>query len=468
MDASLTIAFHGAAQTVTGSRHLIRFGPRSWLFDCGIYQGHREEADRINRTFAFSPSEIEGVVLSHAHLDHAGNLPTLVAGGCRGPIHATPATAELSQVMLADSAHLMQRDHEFVQRRGGRPVPSRPLFTATDVETTVRRFVTHPYHEGWPLAEGIEVRYYDAGHILGAALTTLEFRNGAGKFRLGMSGDLGRGGRPILNDPEVHPGVDALVMESTYGDRLHAGSEEARQKLAEVVTRTVERGGRVLVPAFAVGRAQELVATLHQLTQEGRLPSLPIFVDSPMARDASEIYVRHPEILDPPTQRAMKESHGAPFGFERLRYVQTPEESKSLNGLAEPCIIVSASGMCEGGRILHHLRHGIGNPRNTVLFVGFQAENTLGRRIVEGAESVRIYGESFRVAADIVSLGGFSAHADQRELIDWVGKLEPRPRRIFLVHGEPGPAGVLAERLRDRWKAEVHVPRRGEEFRLWN
>ncbi|HYM80765.1 MAG TPA: MBL fold metallo-hydrolase [Candidatus Limnocylindria bacterium] len=468
MTEPLTIAFQGAARTVTGSRHLLRFGERRWLFDCGIYQGHRDEAEHINRTFAFDPAELDAVIVSHAHLDHIGNLPTLVARGYAGNIHATVPTVELSEFMLADSAFLMSRDLEHLHRHArGRP-PRPPLYSPADVTETLTRFQTHDYHETWNVFDGVEVRYYDAGHILGAALTTFEFRSGGRTLRLGMSGDLGRPGRPILRDPDVHPGVDVLVLESTYGDRRHAGTEESERALVEIIERTVRRNGRVLIPAFAVGRTQEVAATLHALCKHGDACDLPMFVDSPMARQATAVFTRHPECFDSETRHQFERGNGAPLGFERLRYVASVDESRSLNDRTEPCIIIAASGMCEGGRILHHLRHGLGDPKNTVLFVGFQAEGTLGRRIRDGAEEVRILGETVRVGAEITALDGFSAHADQEELATWVSRLDPAPRQIFLVHGELGPAQALAPVLEQRVGAKVTIPEKGQEFRLWN
>ena len=467
MHLPLSIAFQGAARTVTGSRHRLRFGERSWLFDCGLYQGHRDEADRVNRTFRFDPATLDAVVLSHAHLDHSGNLPTLVNQGYAGRIHSTPATRELCEFMLEDSAFLQERDCIHVNRRSpGRPA-RRPLYNMEDVAATLTRFDTHGYHEPWELLEGVTVQYYDAGHILGAALTTFDFESDGARFRLGMSGDLGRAQRPILRDPESHPPVDALVLESTYGNRTHPPNEENERQLVEIVERTVARGGRVMVPAFAVGRTQELVATLHRLCVAGRVCEVPIFVDSPMARHATEVFIGHPELFDAETRRAFETQNGAPFGFDRLRYVITADESKALNQRTAPCIIVSASGMCEGGRILHHLAHGLGNDRNTVLFVGFQAEGTLGRRLVDGAETVNVYGEPIRVRAEVASLQGFSAHADQGELVSWVTKMDPMPRDIFLVHGELPAAEPLADQLREKTGARVHIPERDQEFELW-
>jgi metallo-beta-lactamase family protein len=372
--------------------------------------------------------------------------------------------------MLADSAFLQERDVDHVNRHAKRKNGElrTPLYTVADVGVTMERFTTHEYHAPWTLADGVEVRYYDAGHILGSALTTFEFARNGSTFRLGMSGDLGRPNRAILRDPEVHPGVDALVLESTYGDRLHASDEETDRELAAAVTRTVERGGRVMIPAFAVGRAQEVVAELHALVGKGQIPDVPIFVDSPMASQATAIFRHHPELFDEEAARSFAEDGGAPLGFAKLRYVSTPDESRALNDRREPCIILAASGMCEGGRILHHLRHGLPDSRNTVLFVGFQAEGTLGRRIVEGAEIVSIFGDPVKRRAEIVALDGFSAHADQNELVRWVGTLAPRPKSVFLVHGEFEAAAVLAERLQESLGVETHIPSLGERFDLWN
>ncbi len=467
MPGPLSISFEGAARTVTGSRHRIRYGEQQFLFDCGVYQGHRDEADRINRTFKFEPGEIDAVVLSHAHLDHAGNLPTLVARGFAGRIHATSATEDLCRPMLSDSAFLMQRDVEHVNRHSPRREGRKPLYTPADVVRTLERFALHGYREPWELFPGVSVEFWDAGHILGSALTTFEFKDGSRTFRLGMSGDLGRANKPILRDPEVHPGVDALVLESTYGDRVHTPDDETLAALADALRRTLERGGRVLVPSFAVGRAQELVAKIHALMETNQVPAVPIFVDSPLAKQATEVFKRHPECYDEETRRMFEERDGAPFGFARVHYVASADESRNLNERRAPCVIIAASGMCEGGRILHHLLHGLGDSKNTVLFVGYQAEGTLGRKIRDGAQMVSVFGEPVRRRAEVVALDGFSAHADQTELVAWVAALKPAPKQIFLVHGELEAAGVLAEKLEEKIGAEVHIPAKGEKWDLW-
>ena len=465
---SLSIAFHGAARTVTGSRHLLRFGARRWLVDCGLAQGRREPTDRINRTFDFAPGDLDAAVVTHAHIDHIGNLPTLVAQGFGGVIPLTPATADLAHVMLADSAYLMQRDIEYLNKRRKGAAVRKPLYTTEDVASTFERFEKHDYQSAWPLFDGVTAEYFDAGHILGSAMVRFRIEANGRSCTVLMGGDLGRPGRAILRDPVVPPGgCDVLVMESTYGDRLHGSDEDTESGLIDVATRTLARGGRLIVPAFAVGRTQELVAFLHRLTEAGKIPSVPIFVDSPMAREATGVFVRHPECFDEATARQFTEKGGEPFGFHRLRYVGSVAESKALNDRTGPFIIVSASGMCEGGRVLHHLMRALGDARNTVLFVGYQGDGTLGRRLKEGADKVNILGEPITVRAEIASLDGFSAHADQRELLAWVGRLDPMPRQIFLVHGEPGPMDTLAALLRERTSASVHTPEHLAEYDLW-
>lgn len=467
MADTLSIAFHGAARTVTGSRHLIRFGDWTTLFDCGLYQGHRDEADRINRTFAFSADDVDTVIVSHAHLDHTGNLPTFAALGYSGAVHMTPATADLSRVMLTDSAFLMEKDLEHVnKRRGGRP-ERKPLYTMADVESVLASIETHRYHERWSPHAGVTVRYHDAGHILGSAMATFEFQSNGRTMRLGMGGDLGRAGRKILRDPETLPPVDVLVMESTYGDRLHGDDKATLDGLVEIANRTIERGGKLVVPAFAVGRTQELVATLHELIERGRIPELPIFVDSPMARNTTAIFRKHPECFDAETRELFERGDGEPFGFSRLEYVGSADESRALNERSGPFIVISASGMCEGGRVLHHLLHSLGDARNTVLFVGYQGEGTLGRRLRDGAEKVNVFGEPVMVRAEIAALDGFSAHADQREILEWIGAMPSKPKRIFLVHGDLGPATTLAGLLKERFAIEAIVPEKGQEFDLW-
>lgn len=467
MTTPLSIAFQGAARTVTGSRHLMKFGKFSWLFDCGLYQGRRDEADQINRTFRFDPAGLDAVIISHAHLDHIGNLPTLVNLGFRGPIHMTAATADLARVMLEDSASLMEKDLEHVNKRRRDRPERKPLYTIEDVNLVLERLISHPYHQPWSPFEGVSVVYHDAGHIIGAALTTFEFTSEGQTRRVLMGGDLGRPTRPILRDPEFPPGSEVLVLESTYGDRLHSDEKENERQLVEIVTRTIQRGGRVVVPSFAVGRTQELVAVLHSVIERGLIPELPIFVDSPMARETTAVYKRHPECFDAETRALISEGEGAPFGFTRLRYVGSAGESRALNDLKEPCIIISASGMCEGGRVVHHLLHALGNPVNTVLFVGFQGEGTLGRKLRDGQANVNVMGEPVQVRAEIASLDGFSAHADQAELLGWVTRLKPLPRVIHLVHGEIGPMEILAALLREKTGATVHIPEKGQEFDLW-
>jgi metallo-beta-lactamase family protein len=408
------------------------------------------------------------VVVSHAHLDHTGNLPSLVGRGYRGAIHVTPATADLARVMLPDSAFLMQREVEHVNRHAKSRPPRAPLYTMGAVDETLTRLAPHGYHEPWPLEDAVTVTYYDAGHILGSALSTLEFKNGGRSFRLGMSGDLGRPDRRILRDPEHHPGVDALVLESTYGDRLHSDAADTGAPAGG--DRDAHRGARRAAAGAGLrGGAHPGAGRLApRADRAGRVPDLPIFVDSPMARETTGVFRRHFECFDPETRRAFEEQDGAPFGFPRLRYVGSADESRALNDRRDPCIIISASGMCEGGRILHHLKHGLGDARNTVLFVGYQAEGTLGRRLKDGADTVSVLGEPIIRRPRSLRSTGFSAHADQREILDWASALAPRPASIFLVHGEIGPMEALAAALRKRLGIDVHIPTLGQEFELWN
>jgi metallo-beta-lactamase family protein len=379
----------------------------------------------------------------------------------------TAPSADLSRFMLADSAYLQGKDVEHVNKhRRDRP-PREPLYALADVERTLERFQTYGYEKPFTPFAGVSASYHDAGHILGSAMTTFTFTQNGRSFRLLMGGDLGRPNRPILRDPTVPPGPDALVLESTYGDRVHDDDAHNEKLLVDAVRRTIGRGGRLVVPAFAVGRTQELVAVLHRLIQQGAIPNVPIYVDSPMAREATGVFRRHPECFDAETSAQFRDHGGEPFGFDRMRYIRSVDESRALNDVKEPCIIVSASGMCEGGRVVHHLQHALGDARNAVLFVGFQAEGTLGRRLRDGAPDVNVFGEPMHVRAEIVPLDGFSAHADQREILDWVARLQPQPRTIFLVHGEIGPMETLAGLLRARTTATVAIPTLGQEFALW-
>jgi metallo-beta-lactamase family protein len=465
----MKLTFWGATKTVTGSMHHIESsGGYRFILDCGLYQGRRQEAFDRNSHFPFPPSTIDGVVLSHAHIDHSGNLPTLVRNGYRGPIFTTPATIDLCLAMLADSAFLQQKDAEFCNRRreirrsiGRDDSPCVPLYTVEDAEETYPLFQPVELGVDQEIAPGVSYRPYEAGHMLGSAAIVLQ----ADGVRLAFSGDVGRAGLPILRDPEKLPPSDYLIMESTYGDRLHAHIGHASEKLADVVNRTAARGGKLIVPTFAVGRTQQLVLLLHQLIDAKRIPAIPMFVDSPLAVNATEVFREHPECYDEEARKFLTEGQD-PFGFFRLKYIRDVAQSKALNDLRGPFMILSASGMCEGGRILHHLRNNIEDPRNTVLITGFQGENTLGRKILEGHSEVPIFGEPVRLRAEVVKLDELSGHADQRELIEWMRPITPGLKKVFLVHGEPGPGAALAELIGKEYGIEAVQPGRGDSFDL--
>ena len=468
----MKLTFWGAAGTVTGSMHLLETADHHYLLDCGLYQGRRKEAELKNRNLPFDGGSIEAVILSHAHMDHSGNLPTLFKHGFRGPIFATSASIDLCAWMLRDSAHIQEKDAEFVNKRrdhrhslGIENGLAEPLYTMEDADRTLALFRTVDYHATHELEPQLSYECYDAGHILGSSFLRLTDTSGPSPVRLLFSGDLGRPGLPIIRDPEPMPPAEYLILESTYGARLHKSASHVVNKLADVVNRTARRGGRIIVPAFAVGRTQQLVLLLHQLANEKRIPNIPIFVDSPLALNVTAVHRAHPECFNEET-RAYLEQGEDPFGFSRLQYVRDAAESKKLNDLHGPFVVISASGMCEQGRILHHLRNNIEDPRNTVLITGFQAQDTLGRKLVEKWPEVRIFGEPMRVRAEISSLDELSGHADQKELLDWVRPLARGLRRVFLVHGEPQQAAVFARVLAAEFGIEVTAPTPGQSFDL--
>jgi metallo-beta-lactamase family protein len=454
--------------------HEVQSNGKRYLLDCGLYQGRRKEAFERNAHFPFPPASVEAVVLSHAHIDHSGNLATLVKNSYSGPIYTTPATADLCGAMLLDSAHLQEKDALFLNKRAARrqrvmnhPEESevQPLHSVEDAQKVLPLFHRVPLHDPTELGPGLTCQSVDAGHMLGSTAVVLEERRNGSQVRIAFSGDVGRPNLPIIVDPEPAPPVDYLIMESTYGDRLHKPIESVKDKLADVVNRTCRRGGKIIAPAFAVGRTQQLVLMLHQLIEEDRLPSIPIFVDSPLAVNVTEIHRKHPECFDAET-RAFLDNHEDPFGFERLRYIRDVSESKALNDLRGPFLVISASGMCEAGRILHHLRNNIEDPRNTILITGFQAENTLGRKIVDKQTEVPIFGEPMRLRAEVVKLNELSGHADQRELLLWLKPMASGLKKVFLVHGEPGQAAALAKAIHEQYHLEVVLPSRGQSFSI--
>ncbi len=465
----MKISFWGAAREVTGSRHLVEANGSRVLLDCGLFQGRRDEAFHKNRHFGFDPERIDAVVLSHGHIDHTGALPALSKAGYTRKVHATSATADLSGVMLMDSAHIQEMDAETVNRREHHKgkAAREPLYTSEDAAEILDRFVVHPYGKYFEVAPGIEAFYRDAGHMLGSASVELRIKENGTTRRLVFSGDIGRPCLPILRDPVMVDGADTLIMESTYGDRNHPRPENVEEELEKTLKPVFERGGKVVIPAFAVGRTQEVVYLLNILRRDGRLPKVPVFIDSPLAVNVTEIFNRHPECYDREMREVLADP-GDPFGFKTLNYVRSVEESKALNSRKGPCVIISASGMCEAGRVLHHLRNSIGDPNNAVVLVGFQAEHTLGRRLQEKREVVKIFGDEYPLRADVHRLDVFSGHADKDELLGFAKAFtQQKPERVFLVHGEPDQQEPLEKRLeQEAGYKKVDRPQMGQTVDL--
>ena len=460
----MDVTFIGAAGEVTGSCHLLTVNGHRVLLDCGLFQGKRAESREKNTTLPLPVAEIDAVVLSHAHIDHAGRLPFLVAQGYANSIWATPATRDLSAVMLADSAHIQEKDAEFLERHGKEH--AEPLYSMRHATRTIELMIGVPYHRSFDVVPGVRATFVDAGHILGSASVILDCTEGGETKRLVFAGDIGRSGLPIIRDPQPPGGADAVIMESTYGDRDHESVEGARSRLATIVRETAARGGRVLIPAFAVGRTQELIYDLHVLARTGAIPAIPVYIDSPLAIDTTSVFEMHPDIFDQ-TETLVRTVQEL-FRFEMVHYTRDVEQSKELGRMSGPMVIIAASGMAETGRILHHLAQGASDPRNTVLIVGFQAEHTLGRRIVERQPVLKIFGDEVPLRARVEILNGYSAHADRTELSAWVDRVReqsPRLDRIWLVHGEPPAQNELATTLRAKGLT-VGCPRPRERHTL--
>ena len=462
----MKLTFYGAVRTVTGSQHMVDVNGLRILLDCGLYQGKRQEAFERNRQLPFKARDVDVMVLSHAHIDHSGNIPNLVKQGFRGDILCTFATRDLCSTMLRDSAHIQEYDVEYVNKkraRAGQPLVE-PFYTTEDAVASLKHFLAIGYERPYRISPEVTLTFYDAGHILGSAIVALDITEEGRTRRLVFSGDLGRPDRPILEDPTMLEKADVLLIESTYGNRLHESMPEAQKELERVVTETYRRGGKVIVPAFAVGRTQELVYYLHRLKEQRDIPQdLPVFVDSPLAIDATSIFRLHPECYDDEVRNFLLES-GDPFGFEQLRYTRSVEASKELNFLRDPAVIISASGMCEGGRIQHHLKNNVEDPKNTILIVGWQSPYTLGRRIVEKRSVIKIFGEEHRLNAEVEVINGFSAHADRNELLGWVNAMDQKPEHTFVVHGEDEASVAFGGILAQQGLSQVHVPQLNESF----
>jgi metallo-beta-lactamase family protein len=461
----MKIHFLGAARTVTGSMHLLEINGQRLLLDCGLFQGRRAESYRRNQSFPFPPQDIDAVILSHAHIDHSGNLPHLIKGGYQGPIYTTPATAHLANIMLMDSGYIQEKDAEYLNKKlakqGKKPI--KPLYTKEDAARVSPQFSGIHYQQSFQPLPGITAHLVDAGHILGSAAVVLDIQEGSRSFRLWFSGDIGRPGLLLLRDPVLPDKAEYLIMESTYGDTKKRDPEEAFLELKDVVQRTVQRKGRVIIPAFAVGRTQELVFGLHKMIENGDIPEIPVFVDSPLAIRASEVFRQHPECFDEETRQFIADdTHQAALGFDLLHYTLSVEESKKINYTKPPFVVISASGMAETGRILHHLKNNIEDPRNTILIVSWQAPYTLGRRLADQEEVVKIFGEKYHRKAEVVTINGFSSHAGQEGLLAYAQATQDTLKKVFLVHGEPRGAEPLMEEMRKIGLRDIAYPEMGQ------
>ena len=469
----MKLTFHGAAKTVTGSQHLIDVNGHRIMLDCGLFQGKRKEAFELNRKGSCDGTTVDVLVLSHAHIDHSGNIPCLVKNGFTGDIYCTSATRDLCSIMLLDSAYIQERDVMYVNKKRKKQGKNlfEPLYTKADVVNAMQNFIGISYNRKHEIVPGVSLTLVDAGHMLGSTHVILDIneKESGREYRLVFSGDIGREGIPIIRNPtHLVEGADILIMESTYGNRLHPPYPESEKDLERIINATYNRGGVLLIPAFAVGRTQQIVYALHKLYDQGLIPNIPVYVDSPLATNTTEIFRMHPECYDSEMRDfLLNDSHPNPFGFETLSFTENVEQSKRLNTLREPAVIISASGMMEGGRILHHLRSRISDSRNTILVTGWQAPYTLGRRIVNKEPTVKIFGEEFPVKADVEVITGFSGHADRDELLAWAGAMQKKPEHTFVVHGEIDSAQVLTDSLQsDLGFNNVAIPDMDQTFEI--
>ena len=462
----IKLKFLGAVREVTGSNHLITTGISKVIIDCGLFQGRRQDFFEKNSKFDFVPGDIDACILSHAHIDHSGNIPNLVKQGFDGRIVTTDPTRDLCSAMLPDSGYIQESDARYVNKlhkRKGLP-PVEPIYTKEEAWESLEFFTGHPYDQRVNVTDDIDVTFYDAGHVLGSATPLLEIGEDDNKVKLAYAVDLGRKNIPILNDPVQPPEIDWLILESTYGGRVHDPVDIGKEKLADCISRTVKRGGKIIIPSFALERTQEIVYFLNQLRLEDRLPDIPVIIDSPLASRITRIFSHHPQVYDEEMYRSFNTGED-PLGTINFEYVKDVERSKELNEDDRPMIIISASGMCEAGRILHHLKNNIGDPRNTVLVVGYMARNTLGRKIAERQPRVKIFGEEYALKAEVEILHAFSAHADQNDMIEYVKPLKDKVKGIFLVHGEEEQSRALLNALLAAGYP-AHLPEPGEEVEI--
>ena len=465
----MEISFYGAARTVTGSKFVVKSTNRKILLDCGLYQGLGNQTNKMNREFEFDPTEVDYLFLSHAHIDHSGNIPTLVKMGFKGKIICTQATKELCEIMLADSAYIQENDVKFINKiraRKGQPEVE-PLYTHEDYEDAMKLFESYDYDIEYELDKYIKFSFTNTGHILGSAAINLRVSDSGITKKICFTGDIGREKPMILKAPDKFPQADIIITESTYGDRLHDDEENSKEQLLKIIQETcVEKRGKLIIPAFSVGRTQELVFIIDSLESEGRLPHIEVFVDSPLSTNATDIVRRNKHLFNDNLKEYMK-TDDDPFGFNRLHYIREAKQSKLLNTFDDPCIIISASGMMEAGRIMHHLANNISNPRNTVLIVGYCAENTLGRKLIDGAKKVNIFGDEYAVKANIEIVNSYSAHGDYKEMMNYLDCQNPAlVENLFLVHGEYEVMLDYRERLHGKGFSKITIPDKGHTHSL--
>ncbi|MDU2065247.1 MAG: MBL fold metallo-hydrolase [Sporomusaceae bacterium] len=463
----MKLTFLGAAMMVTGSSYLLEANGKQVLIDCGMFQGSKTIEALNRRPFHFMPNTLDAVILTHAHIDHSGLLPRLCRAGYGGKIYATPVTKELCSIMLPDSAHIQEYDAEIYNRKGkrlGRPELI-PLYTIDDAYNCLNQFSPVPYRSEFEVASGIRIVFQDAGHILGSSLLEVYVTEGEETTKLVFSGDLGQPDQPILKDPTYLEHADYVITESTYGNRVHEHYDR-EERLAEIIRETVERGGNIIIPAFAVGRTQTLLYYLQKLLREKRIPDIPVIIDSPLAIAATSIFLRHSEDYDEEAYELLVASGKGPADWPNLRFTKTAEESKNINTMDQSAVIISASGMADAGRILHHLKHNLWRSDSTVLFVGYQAQGSLGRRIIEGAKRVKIMGEEVAVKAKICNLEGFSAHADQQQLLHWLSSFKEPPAGVFIVHGEINMSEPFAKVVEETIQAPAYIPAYGDAITI--
>jgi metallo-beta-lactamase family protein len=466
---SIKLKFLGAAQNVTGSRHLLQANGVKVLVDCGLYQ-ERQFLSRNWEPFTCPPESLDAVLLTHAHLDHCGLLPKLVKEGFKGRIYCTAATAEITQIILLDSAHLQEEDAEFKRKRHKRegregPYPIVPLYTTADAEACFPQFSSVQYKQPIKIADGVEATFYDAGHVLGSSIIRVRVSQNGKERSVIFSGDIGRPDRPIVQDPSIVEQADYVLVESTYGDRVHEGPEDTKKMIADVINSTRKAGGKIIVPSFALERSQELLYYINELLLEKAIPQLPVFLDSPMASRITRVFQKHRELYDEEMTQFVKRNK-SPFDFPGLQMAGTSEESKAINRIKGTIMIIAGSGMCTGGRIKHHLANNIATSNNTIMFVGYQAVGTLGRKIVDGEKEVRILGQQYPVKARVVRINGFSSHADKQELLEWLSGLKRPPRKLFIVHGESESARHFGDFVHENTGWQVAVPAYQDEVVL--